>query len=144
MTQTLYKQDFYAWTKQQAALLQSEELEKLDLPNLVEEIEAMGRSEESQLDSRLTVLSAHLLKLTYQPEKSKGGWLGTIREQRLSLKKLLRRNPTLRARLADTIPEAYMDAREEAEYDTGLPLATFPLECPWTSEQILGSEWLPE
>lgn len=36
MTQTLYNQDFYAWTQQQAALLQAEELEKLDLPNLIE------------------------------------------------------------------------------------------------------------
>lgn len=40
----LYKIDFYAWTQQQAALLQAEELEKLDLPNLAEEDEGVYAS----------------------------------------------------------------------------------------------------
>jgi hypothetical protein len=45
MTTTLYRTDFYAWTKKQAALLQAEEFENLDLPNLVEELEAIGNSQ---------------------------------------------------------------------------------------------------
>jgi hypothetical protein len=50
----LYESDFYSWTKQQAGLMRSGELEALDLANLVEEIETLGRSEASALESACT------------------------------------------------------------------------------------------
>ena len=58
----LYEQDFFAWTKQQANLLKEGRLRELDLPNLIEELEDMGRSNYRELESRLIVLVAHLLK----------------------------------------------------------------------------------
>jgi hypothetical protein len=68
MTTTLYRTDFYAWTKKQAALLQAEEFEKLDLPNLVEELEAIGNSQRTEVISRLKVLVMHLLKWQFQAD----------------------------------------------------------------------------
>ncbi len=56
MGNTLYEQDFYAWTLQQAELLRSRQLDCADLDNIAEEIESMGRSEKRELTSRLTVL----------------------------------------------------------------------------------------
>ncbi|MFS8831689.1 DUF29 domain-containing protein, partial [Synechococcus sp. R8-2] len=41
----LYEYDFYAWTQKQAALLKSGQWDQLDIANLVEEIEALGRQE---------------------------------------------------------------------------------------------------
>jgi Domain of unknown function DUF29 len=41
----LYEQDFYAWTQQQSHLLQHQQWHQLDLPNLIEEIESLGRKE---------------------------------------------------------------------------------------------------
>jgi N-acetylglutamate synthase-like GNAT family acetyltransferase len=41
---TLYQTDFYAWTQQQAALLQAEEFTEVDWQNLIEEIEELGSS----------------------------------------------------------------------------------------------------
>jgi hypothetical protein len=51
-----YDQDFYGWTQEQAALLKCGQLNALDITNLVEEVEAMGRSEKRELQSRLMVL----------------------------------------------------------------------------------------
>jgi hypothetical protein len=44
-----YEQDFYAWTQEQARMLRAGALAHLDIPNLVEEIESMGRSEKREL-----------------------------------------------------------------------------------------------
>ncbi|WP_198017828.1 DUF29 family protein [Oscillatoria acuminata] len=38
----LYDLDFYAWTQQQAEALKQHQWERLDLPNLLEEIAALG------------------------------------------------------------------------------------------------------
>ncbi|MFN8488358.1 MAG: DUF29 domain-containing protein [Caldilineaceae bacterium] len=95
MTQTLYQQDFYAWTQQQAALLQAEELEQLDLPNLMEEIEAMGISQRNEITSRLIVLLMHLLKLRYQQRRHTNSWRKTIRTQRRNIEIVLQSSPSL-------------------------------------------------
>lgn len=57
-----YEQDFYAWTVEQSRLLRSNELSAIDVGNIAEEIESMGRSDRRELRSRLAVLVTHLLK----------------------------------------------------------------------------------
>ena len=49
----LYEEDYLAWTKQQIGLLQTGNLEELDLKNLVEELKTMERSDHRELESRL-------------------------------------------------------------------------------------------
>ncbi|MFN8489238.1 MAG: DUF29 domain-containing protein [Caldilineaceae bacterium] len=143
MPQTLYERDFYAWTQQQAALLQAEELEKLDLPNLFEEIEAMGRSQRKEVTSRLIVLLMHLLKLRYQKRTHTNSWRNTIRTQRREIELELSDSPSLRRLVPEIIAQVYPRARKDAAAETGLMLATFPEDCPWSVEQILDVDWLP-
>jgi hypothetical protein len=59
---TLYETDFYAWTQEQARLLREGRWADLDLENLVDEVESVGRSDKRQIESRLEILLAHLLK----------------------------------------------------------------------------------
>ena len=66
MPKALYTTDFYAWIKRQADLLKNEDYTDLDRDNLIEELEAMARSERRQLVNRLRVLLTHLLKLMYE------------------------------------------------------------------------------
>lgn len=66
---SLYETDFYAWTQEQADLLHSHQWSKLDLPNLIEEIESLGKQQRQELRHRLSVLLGHLLKWQYQPER---------------------------------------------------------------------------
>ncbi|NET56534.1 MAG: DUF29 domain-containing protein [Symploca sp. SIO2E6] len=41
------------------------------------------------------------------------------------------------------LDQEYKRARREAARQTRLDIATFPLTCPYLTEQILG-DWLPE
>jgi hypothetical protein len=64
----LYETDFYPWTQHQAEALKQHQWERLDLPNLLEEIEALGRREQQELRNRLGILLGDLLLWQYQPE----------------------------------------------------------------------------
>lgn len=146
-TVQLYEKDFYAWTQAQAALLQAEEFAELDLPNLIEEIEAMGRRDRRELTSRLTVLIMHLLKWQYQPtphgRPQPRSWLNTISTQRRELDLVLRDSPSLRRELPDHIEYAWPRARVDASRETGLDLKSFPIACPYTQAEILDDAFLP-
>src|ERR1700751_2047258 len=132
-----YEEDFYAWTAEQARLLRSGKLTSIDVANIAEEIESLGRSDKRAIESRLTVLLSHLLKWQLQPAMRSSSWSGTIREQRRQIEKLLRESPSLRPFVPDVLAEAYSDAREDSVDETGLPETDFPRECPFTLEQVL-------
>jgi ribosomal protein L29 len=64
-TTTLYDQDFYAWTQQQVDLLKAGQWKQVDIENLIEEIESLGKQQRQELENRLGVLLGHLLKWRY-------------------------------------------------------------------------------
>ncbi len=66
MTHTRYETDVVAWANEQAALLRAGKLSEIDIINIAEEIEDVGKSEQRELASRMAVLIAHLLKWKYQ------------------------------------------------------------------------------
>lgn len=143
-TATLYDTDLYAWTQEQASLLRQGQLEQLDIANLVEEIEDMGKSQQRQLESRLVILLAHLLKWQYQPGKRSRSWEATLRVQRIQLRKLLHQNPSLRSQIAVFVADAYEQAVNLAWAETGLDFETFPPLCPFAAQEILDEVFLPE
>jgi uncharacterized protein DUF29 len=139
-----YEEDFFAWTQEQAQLLRSGDFSQLDVENIAEELESMGRSDKRALDSRLSVLMMHLLKWRTQIEHRSGSWSATIREQRRRIDKLLRESPSLRPEVNQLVPEAYAEARAKAAQETGLPESFFPAQPPFSPEQILSEDFLPE
>ncbi len=144
MTTALYETDFYAWTQKQATLLRDEEFAELDLHNLIEEIEAMGRSEKRELASRLHVLIMHLLKWQYQANLRSRSWQSTIRVQRADLARLLADNPSLRATVPDVITQIYPDAVLDAIEETGLLAPVFPPLCPYSAAEVLDRMFWPQ
>lgn len=139
-----YEKDFYAWTMEQARLLRSGELSALDVENIAEEIESMGRSDRRAIETRLTVLLMHLLKWQMQPTFRSASWSATIREQRRRIEKLLQESPSLRPFVATALAEAYAEAREDAAAETGLAETAFPEACPFTAEEVLARGFLPQ
>lgn len=134
-----YDQDFYKWAFTQAKLLKKKEFEKIDVANLIEELESLGRSDKRSLKSYLENLLLHLLKMEYQPH-GKGtsrSWEGSIFEARSRIKDLLEDSPSLKKLLPALIPNAYIFAKHKAMAETGIPLETFPLDCPWKKKEIL-------
>jgi hypothetical protein len=140
----LYDQDFYAWTQQQGALLRSGKVQDLDLANLAEEIESLGRSERKELRSFLEGLVLHLLQWRYQPTYQGRSWRDSIDENRACIPEVLQETPSLRPQLPVLLQECYPRARRKAARQTRLPSETFPQACPWTLEQILDADFWPE
>jgi hypothetical protein len=137
-----YETDFYGWTQEQGEFLRQKLFDKIDWENIAEMLEDMGRSEKRQLESRLEVLIMHLLKWKYQPNLRSRSWQLTIKEQRIRLEKLLRENPSLKAKLGEIKQQIYPLAVIMAEKETGL--SVFPEICPFEIEEILGFEFFPE
>ena len=139
-----YESDFCAWASEQAALLRQRRFGELDVENIAEELESLGRSEKRELVSHLTVLLAYLLKWQFQPAWRGKSWRLTIREQRRRIAKHLGENPSLKAVLPDAIADAYEDALTDVQKETPLNEGDLPTDCPYTKEQILAADFLPE
>ena len=75
---TEYERDFHAWALENAALLRQRQFMEVDVENIAEELDSMGRSERHELINRLAVLLAHLLKWRFQPERRGKSWRATI------------------------------------------------------------------
>jgi len=142
-TSHLYETDFYTWTQQQVSLLKTQQWEQLDTVNLIEEIETLGRRERQELRNRLGVLLGHLLKWQFQPEKRSNSWLGTIREQRVQIKLLLQDSPSLKPYLDEVFFTVYELGLALAIRETELGEQVFPEICPYTLDQTLNPEFLP-
>jgi hypothetical protein len=142
-TTTLYDQDFYAWTQQQAELLRAGQWQQIDVENLVEEIESLGKQERRELENRLGVLLGHLLKWVYQPEAHSKSWAATVREQRREILRLLKLNPSLKPYLPEAIMVAYLKGLDLIDRETPIPLSVLPRECPFSEVEIFEQpiEW---
>lgn len=143
--QTNYQQDFFAWLNEQASLLKSKNFSNLDIENLVEELESMGRSEQRELKSRMIVLVMHLLKWQFQPEKNGESWRKTIYEQRKQIALVLEDSPSLKNFLHDEtwLQNVWQYAVKDAVEETSLKKSIFPAEPIWQVSDILSDEFYP-
>jgi hypothetical protein len=140
----LYETGFYAWTQEQARLLHERRWHDLDLENVVEEIETLGRSDKREIESRLETLIAHLLKWKYQPGLRSPHWSGTVTEQRLGFEDLLKESPSLKSYPSKVFLRHYPGARLKASAETGIAFDLFPEKCPFTLEEVLDVDFFPE
>jgi hypothetical protein len=141
----LYAIDIVAWSEQQAALLRSGRLAEIDVLNIAEEIEDVGKSEKRELRSRFSVLLAHLLKWQAQPQRRiSHSWQATIRYQREAIELLFDETPSLRRMLEDEpwLALVWKDALVIATKETRL--RDFPKSPVWNTQQILDPDFLPD
>lgn len=139
----LYEQDFYAWITSNAESLRNKKFDQLDIENLAEELETMGRSEKRALVSHLSILIAHLLKWQGQPDKRSKSWESTIREQRKCLLELLDESPSLKPLLASKWERAYEKGLVLASQETKLTTDSFT-EFAFTLDKALDDKFLPD
>lgn len=154
----LYERDFYAWTQDQAALLRAwpEALRPnaLDLENLAEEIDSLGRSQRSAIESLMMRIVEHLLKLRSHPDQaSRRYWQKEIAGFRDQLDILFRDNPSLRARRAEIAASVWRRAAKrfggDLEIDGHDPRAALnwlpdPAEPYFDLDrEVLAEAWFP-
>jgi hypothetical protein len=143
LSTSLYETDFYAWTQHQAKLLKEKQLAQVDLGNIAEELESMGKSEKRELESRLVVLIMQLLKWQFQPKRRNRSWRSTTNTQRDELERLIRLSPSLKNILYESITNAYSSVRYRFEDETSIKKEILPDTCQYTFEQIMDKDFWP-
>lgn len=147
----LYEEDFYAWTRHQARELRRLRALRLntslDLAHLAEEIRDLGSEQLYAIQSQMTRLIEHLLKLEHSAhEQPRRQWMLSVGSARAEIEDRL--TTTLRKRLHAALPKLYERARRAATLaleDHGEPeaAASLPPACPYTLDQLLDPDWLP-
>ncbi len=144
---TLYETDFSLWIQHTVEALKQQDFDRVDWDNLIEEVESMGRREKRELKSRLLVILEHLLKLMFwkseKPQNAKG-WRNTVIEQCNQVDLILEDSPSLKPWLVESFVESYAKARQQTLQKYGLPGDLFPTQPPFSLEDVLNADWLPE
>ncbi|CCI26317.1 conserved hypothetical protein [Microcystis aeruginosa PCC 9809] len=143
----LYDSDYQLWLESTINQLRQGDFQAVDWQNLLEELADLGKNNRRALESLLTRLLEHLLKLTYwqsQRDYNQAAWKGEIRTFRKQIKKILRDSPSLKPYLSEILEECYTDAREIIIDITELDASIFPVEVLASLEEILAENWLPD
>jgi len=137
--------DFYRWTQEQAAHLRAmpHETNQLDIDNLAEEIEDMGRSEIREISSLLHQILVHLLKIAVDPDgQSVDHWFDEILTFQGNV--VIAFSPGLRQRLEmEKIWRVACNGATRALERHGLDVPPLPKSCPLTLDQLLDPEFNP-
>ncbi|MBJ7898474.1 MAG: DUF29 family protein [Cyanobacteria bacterium RI_101] len=142
----LYDADYLLWVEQTAAQLKSQDFSQLDLENLIEEVESLGRSEKHAIASYLTRLCEHLLKIQYwEAERANcfRGWDLEITNFRLEIQEQLEASPSLKSYLKDHFLKQYSNGRKIFLKTSNLKADLIPEAPDFTLEQALDEDWLP-
>ena len=152
LERSLYQTDYYAWTRQQAAELRALAARrvdtKLDLENLAEEVESLGRSDLNTVRSQVRRIIEHLLKLEHSPaSEPRIDWRGSVAQARDEVEDHITASmfPDVAADLDKLFGRARRDAASglikhgEREAANALPQA-----CPYSFEQIVDQDWYPQ
>lgn len=141
---TLYEIDDSQWLEITIELLKNRQFKDLDLENLIEELEDLGKEKKNAVASLLEQIIRHLLLLQYWESESEYNavhWQGEIYNFRIQLKRKLTTN--LRNYLDDELNSIYKDALGFVKIKTQNSVK-FPAECLYSIDQLLDIEWLPE
>lgn len=130
---TLYDQDFALWIEETVKQLKSKDFSQVDLDNLIEEVESLGKTQRKAVRSYLARLLEHLLKRCYVnlPDCYRG-WEIEIRNFRRELKQEFKDSPSLKRFMLAIFPESYNDALEAMRED--YPHTSFPDVCPFPDD----------
>ena len=143
---TLYERDFHAWTEQQTACLENRSTEELDWSHVAEEVRDMGISQRKALQSHLTVLMIHLLKLRYSRAEDPGRkWRHECDNARQEIADEMERSPSLKHYRDEALAKAWRDGYRRTTYqmeEHGEDPA-LPVDCPFTLEQIMDGSYYP-
>ena len=140
---TLYDDDVVAWAERQAALIRARRWSELDIDNVAEEIEDVGKSDKRALRAHMVVLLTHLLKWAYQPARRGRSWTRTIGTQRAAIEQALADSPSLKGLLdsPDWLAATYRSAVRHAQIEAGL--VNLPLDMPWAPAELMDFDFFP-
>jgi hypothetical protein len=128
MPNNLYDRDFNLWIEQMVLALNNKDINAMDWPNLLEEIEDMGKSEKRSLESYLERLIEHILKIKYwEAEKVRNykHWQVEVVNFRNRILRLLDRSPSLKNYMEEIYPKIFDDAVSAQQIEFTIPQDSF-------------------
>lgn len=131
-------QEYDRWLENQVDCLKTGNFAGLDLKNLIEELEALGRAEKSAVKSLAFQILIHLLLIHYWTEESvynKNHWQAEVNAFKYQLSDKLTTNYKLF--LANNLDKIYAKARTNAILKSNLQSDRFPLSCPYQIEDLM-------
>ena len=140
---SLYDDDILLWSEQQAAVIR--ELGRtrrvpndLDIENVAEEIEGVGRSELAAVKSYIRLIFVHLIRLSMQANADAAPhWRGEIVAFHSDM--MARYAPSMRQRI--DVDQLWRSAREQTlesyEGEQRRLVANFPATSPFALEDLL-------
>jgi hypothetical protein len=151
LERSLYEEDYYAWTKAQAAELRRMAARRvnsaLDLANLAEEVESLGRSDLNTVRSQVRRIIEHLLKLEYSPSaEPRADWRQSASQARDEVEDHITASmyPDVTADLARLFSRARRDAAfglgKHGEHQAAKAL---PTNRPYRFDEIVRHDWYP-
>ncbi|WP_448215158.1 DUF29 domain-containing protein [Endozoicomonas sp. 2B-B] len=158
----LYRTDYHKWLGQQRDLLAQRQFDQLDIDNLLEAMELRMGDYADNLESHLVTLVLHLLKYHYQTfvinpnlyePKTFRSWFISISNARNDISDLIKKHPHLQPRQDESLSNSYPKAKKRAIEQMNLFITnkrylvnnnSFPDQCPWTFDQIMTEDWLPD
>jgi hypothetical protein len=151
LERSLYRTDYYAWTKDQAAKLRALAAARvnstLDLENLAEEVESLGRSDLNTVRSQVRRIIEHLLKLEFSPSMPpRDDWRHSLAQARDEVEDHITASmaPEVTADLDRLFGRARRDAALGLRRHGGREAAqALPTTCPYSLDQIVSHGWYP-
>jgi Domain of unknown function DUF29 len=147
----LYKEDFYAWTRDQAEALRHLAGQRwngpLDLLHLAEEVEDLGSEQQWAVESQLERIIEHLLKLEHSPSREpRRQWMISVVDARGEIER--RMTATIRREVEPELAKLYKRSRRKAALDLAghgevEGARSLPVLCPYAFDDLLADEWWP-
>ncbi|MBD2567465.1 DUF29 domain-containing protein [Anabaena lutea] len=140
--QSLYEIDENLWLEETIILLKEKRFQDLDLNNLIEELESLGKRDKNAVASLLEQIIRHLLLLHYWTEEYEmngNHWQTEIIGFRNQLERLLTNN--LQNYLHSELEKIYRSALKYVKQKTRFKI-DFPEYSPYTLEQLLDENYL--
>jgi len=144
---SLYETDYSLWLEQILAQLTVGDFTNIDLENLIEEIQDLGKSEKHAVASYLMRLCEHLLKVKYwnsEGENCLRGWELEIANFRIQIHRKLKSSPSLKNYLEEKFSEEYVNAKKLFLKASGLEATLIPEQPCFSLEEALDEDWLPK
>lgn len=144
MTDTLYHDDFVAWTKEQAEALRAAgraggRSNAVEWERVAEEVEDLGKSEQAAVESYVVQILVHLYKLAWsQRAEPRGHWRAEVRTFRGNASRKL--TPTIRAKVESDLDALHAEAAAIAAdlFASEEPDVAPARHLRWPLAQVLG------
>lgn len=139
----LYEVDDHLWLEETIKLLRAGNFSALDLENLIEELEFLGKSQRLKAASLLEQIIRHLLMLQYwetELEQNSNHWQAEVFNFRNQLNQHL--TTTLRNHIQTQLNKIYQRARKYITLKSGGKINEMPLDCPYSLEELLDEDYL--